>query len=123
MKKLFFLPFLLLAITTNAQQVDPYHKATGGFGYPVSSTPSATLWWAEGTYKIMQDMPSPSGKPAKVSIFSARNEWESFQLVIVPGWSVLTWRIFTFSDATGRRWTSGSALIPYIPTPSLTMSN
>ncbi|MBQ6287597.1 MAG: DUF4091 domain-containing protein [Bacteroidales bacterium] len=84
MKKLFFLPFLLLAITTNAQQVDPYHKATGGFGYPVSSTPSATLWWAEGTYKIMQDMPSPSGKPAKVSIFSARNEWESFQLVIVP---------------------------------------
>ncbi len=62
------LALLSAAITLSAQQVDPYHTATGGFGYPVASNPEATLWWAEGAYKIMQDMPVPKGKarPAEI---------------------------------------------------------
>lgn len=82
-------PILLLvllssALTLKAQQVDPYHTATGGFGYPVASSPEATLWWAEGTYKIMQDMPSPKGKARPVNVAAAKNEWESFQIVVRP---------------------------------------
>lgn len=85
MKRLIFLPALLLAaLSINAQQVDPYHSDTGGFGYPVSSSPSATLWWAEGTYKIMRDMPAPQGKAKVIGIAAARNEWESFQVVVAP---------------------------------------
>ena len=82
-------PILLLVLlssilTLKAQQVDPYHTATGGFGYPVASSPEATLWWAEGTYKIMQDMPAPKGKARPVNVAAAKNEWESFQIVVRP---------------------------------------
>ena len=85
MRHLLLLPLLLLqAMAALAQQVDPYHSSTGGFGYPVSSSAEATVWWAEGTYKIMQDMEAPQGKASGVRIWSARNEWESFQVVIRP---------------------------------------
>lgn len=85
MRHFLLLPLLLLqAMAALAQQVDPYHSSTGGFGYPVSSSAEATVWWAEGTYKIMQDMESPQGKASGVRIWSARNEWESFQVVIRP---------------------------------------
>ncbi len=86
MKRLLsLLPSLLLpAFFLGAQQVDPYHTATGGYGYPVSASSDATLWWAEATYKVMQDMPAPAGKPCRVSLQSARNEWESFQLMVWP---------------------------------------
>ena len=82
-------PILLLVLlstvlTLKAQQVDPYHTATGGFGYPVASSPEANLWWAEGTYKIMMDMPAPKGKARAVSVAAAKNEWESFQIVVNP---------------------------------------
>ena len=77
MKRLLLYAFLLLPfIGMQAQKVDPYHTATGGFGYPVHSSSSATVWWAEGAYKVMQDMPAPKGKPKGVSLGSARNEWE-----------------------------------------------
>ncbi|MBR4756150.1 MAG: DUF4091 domain-containing protein [Bacteroidales bacterium] len=85
MKHILIFPAILLSVfSLSAQQVDPYHTSTGGFGYPVSSSPSATVWWAEGTYKIMQDMPAPSGKAKAVSIAGAKNEWESFQVVVKP---------------------------------------
>ena len=83
-KSIIFLALLSFAITLSAQQVDPYHTATGGFGYPVASSPEATLWWAEGTYKIMQDMPAPKGKARPVNVAAAKNEWESFQIVVRP---------------------------------------
>ena len=75
---------LTSALMSPAQQVDPYHTATGGFGYPVSSSAQATLWWAEGTYKIMRDMPAPKGKTKAISLAAAKNEWESFQVVVRP---------------------------------------
>lgn len=85
MKHFLLLPALLFAFfPLFAQQVDPYHTATGGFGYALSASSDATLWWAEGTYKIMQDMPAPGGKAGAVSVCSARNEWESFQVVVRP---------------------------------------
>ena len=85
MKHFLLLPALLLAfVPLFAQQVDPYHTATGGFGHAIASSSDATLWWAEGTYKIMQDMPAPGGKAGAVSVCSARNEWESFQVVVRP---------------------------------------
>ena len=106
MKRLFFLlPALLLpAFVLGAQQVDPYHTATGGYGYPVTTSPDATLWWAEGTYKVMQDMPVPGGKPCGVSVYSARNEWESFQVVLRPE-RELPHVTLTVSDFTGKKGT------------------
>ena len=85
MKKTVLLAILLSAVFPLwAQQVDPYHTSTGGFGYPLSSSSDATLWWAEGAYKIMQDMPAPKGKVRMVSMAAARNEWESIQIVVRP---------------------------------------
>jgi hypothetical protein len=43
MRHLLLLPLLLLqAMAALAQQVDPYHSSTGGFGYPVSSSAEPT---------------------------------------------------------------------------------
>ena len=85
MKRLLLSSCLLtIACILSAQPVDPYHTATGGYGYPVSSSASATVWWAEGAYKVMQDMPVPQGKTREVIVSSARNEWESFQVVVLP---------------------------------------
>jgi hypothetical protein len=41
------------------------------------------IWWAGSTYKIMQNDPVPSQK-GKIVIRSAKNETESFQLVLTP---------------------------------------
>ena len=89
MKRLLLTTILLLTfVCTHAQKVDPYHTGTGGYGYPIHSSSSATLWWAEGAYKVMQDMPAPEGKAKEVSLSSARNEWESFQIVVLPSRSL-----------------------------------
>ena len=90
MKRLLLTAILIFPfVGVHAQKVDPYHTSTGGYGYPVHSSSSATIWWAEGTYKIMQDMPAPKGKAKDVSLSSARNEWESFQIVVFPSRSLL----------------------------------
>lgn len=41
------------------------------------------IWWAGSTYKIMRDSPVPERK-GKVVLWSAKNETESFQLILAP---------------------------------------
>jgi len=53
-------------------------------GYLLSDGPAASVWWAEGTYKIMKNDPAPRTASAGVSLFSARNEYEPFLLVLKP---------------------------------------
>ena len=96
----------LSAVSLHSQQVDPYQSSTGGFGYPVSTSSDVTVWWAEGAYKIMQDMPSPKGKVRNVTMAAARNEWESFQLVLLPGRSLPSVKV-TVGDLS-----SGKGTIP-----------
>ena len=68
----------------NAEKVDPNHTQHGGYGYRITSTPDVTLWWAEASYKVMQDAPIPEKKKNVVTVESAKNEWESFILVFNP---------------------------------------
>ena len=63
---------------------DPYMKAQGGYGYLIKNTPQADVWWAEGIYKVMKDTPVARRKGAAVKLSSARNEYESFILVVNP---------------------------------------
>lgn len=71
----------LAATGASAQTVDPNMTEFGGYGYLLSTSKTADLWWAEATYKVMKDAPLPSRK-ADVAIKCARNEWESFILCV-----------------------------------------
>ncbi|MGL4853274.1 MAG: glycoside hydrolase domain-containing protein, partial [Phocaeicola sp.] len=73
-----------LTAQSTQQQVDPNHLATGGYGKLIAEKPEATIWWAEGAYKVMQDAPTPSKKEGRIELSSAKNEWESFILVFNP---------------------------------------
>ena len=53
------------------------------YGSLISATASGKIWWTGCTYKVMQYDPVPL-KKGKIFIQSARNEFESFQLVLSP---------------------------------------
>ena len=63
---------------------DPYMKAHGGYGYLVKDDAKAAVWWAEGVYKPMKDTPVATRKAGRVNISTARNEYESFIVVVNP---------------------------------------
>jgi len=54
------------------------------YGYRLGTDDLCAVWWAEGTYKIMQSDPVPPGKIAPLQIFAAANEFESVQVVVLP---------------------------------------
>jgi hypothetical protein len=88
--------FILFAMGSQAQettQVDPYHKSTNGFGYSISADAHCTVWWAEGAYKVMRDMPVPSQQSSGIQVWSAKNEYESFIVVINPKLRLENFRI------------------------------
>ncbi len=53
-------------------------------GYLLDDDAFASLWWAEGAYKIKRDDPVPKKKSRAVELFCARNEYEPFLLVLRP---------------------------------------
>ena len=59
---------LACIFTANAQTVDPYHTQNGGYGYRISESLDAAVWWSEATYKVMQDAPVPQTKKSVVSL-------------------------------------------------------
>lgn len=77
---------LILISSSNifSQRADPFHLASGGFGKVISVHQGISVWWCEGTYKIMHDTPVPSAEADTVLISSACNEYEPFQLIIKP---------------------------------------
>ncbi len=86
-------------------KVDPNHLQQGGYGYLVNQSPITTVWWAEGAYKVMKDAPVPSRQESKVHIWSAKNEFESFIVVLHPHQRLEHFRIqFTdLKDTNGNR--------------------
>lgn len=54
------------------------------YGYLIADTPECSVWWAEGMYKIMKDDPVPQKVKEGISISSAINEYEPFQIVLRP---------------------------------------
>ncbi len=52
------------------------------FGYPLSSTDVADVWWCEGTYKVGRTRPAPTGASRPVRVEAARHEYEPVQVVL-----------------------------------------
>ena len=84
------LPFLSFS---QEVKVDPYHLQDGGYGYLINTDQTCSVWWTEGAYKVMRDAPVPSRKNNKIEIGSARNESESFIVVIQPSIRMENFRI------------------------------
>ncbi len=49
----------------------------------LKSGSDCNVWWAGSTYKIMQEQATPASK-SKIVLWSAKNETESFQVVLSP---------------------------------------
>ncbi len=56
----------------------------GTYGYNLGGDSDCAVWWAEGAYKVMRYDPLPEGQVIPVRLKSARNEYESFQVVLKP---------------------------------------
>jgi hypothetical protein len=54
------------------------------YGYRLSQDAGATVWWAEGAYKVMKDDPAPKKTTPEIRLYCARNEYEPFLLVLRP---------------------------------------
>ena len=91
------LPILVLlvlaALPLNAQKkfvaekldkCDPYMKTQGGYGYLVKNDSKAAVWWAEGCYKVFKDTPVAKRHSGTVKLTTAKNEYESFIVVVNP---------------------------------------
>ena len=94
--KLFFIPlFAVMLVSTG-------HVVRGtGYGYNLGSDEKCTLWWAEGTYKIMRYDVVPAGEIQPVKMFTAANEYESVQIVVFPRETIRNCNI-TAGDLTGK---------------------
>lgn len=89
MKRMILYAILAVAcISAQAQnakaKTDPNHTSTGGYGYTIGNQEQCHVWWAEATYKVMQNTPTPTKQSSNIELSSAKNEWESFILVINP---------------------------------------
>ncbi len=77
---------ILLSITYMATRAPAAIGQAGSqeVGYLLSGGSEASVWWAEGAYKIKKSDPLPRTPAAGVSLFAARNEFEPFLLVLKP---------------------------------------
>src|SRR5690554_5634929 len=97
-----FILLMMVAITCaafsqGASKIDPNHLKDGGYGYIINSDQDASVWWAEGAYKVMRDAPLPTNKDNEIKMWSAKNEFESFILVVKPTSRMENFRI-TIAD-------------------------
>ena len=93
-KKVFLLVVTLcVAFSASAQKqyvaekldkCDPYMTLQGGYGYLAKSSAKADVWWAEGVYKPMKDTPVATREGRKIKLTTAKNEYESFIVVVNP---------------------------------------
>ena len=95
MKKIILPILVLLAVTAlpasakvwkaeKLDKCDPYMTLQGGYGYLIKKTTKADVWWAEGCYKVMKDTPVARRRGGTVKMTTAKNEYESFILVVNP---------------------------------------
>ncbi|MEG2865642.1 MAG: DUF4091 domain-containing protein [Mucinivorans sp.] len=87
MRKIVVLLSFFLSLAAYAQpqtKIDHNLTSSGGYGYLLSEDNLGTVWWAEGVYKVLRNAPIPRKTSNEIALFSAKNEWESFQVVINP---------------------------------------
>lgn len=97
------MPAVASNVSDNKQdQVDLNQTATGGYGYFINQDQKASVWWAEGAYKVLKDAPVPRKSQSRISLSAAKNEYESFIIVVNPESEMENFRIsvadFTSSD-------------------------
>ncbi|MBN1387394.1 MAG: DUF4091 domain-containing protein [Bacteroidales bacterium] len=91
---LYALSFIIFpCLNIYSQKTDPYLLASGGFGRLIDTNPEISVWWCEGAYKVMRDTPVPSVHGDTIILWSARNEYEPFQVVVKPASRVENCRI------------------------------
>ncbi|MCK4991471.1 MAG: hypothetical protein KAS29_13325, partial [Bacteroidales bacterium] len=73
-----------MSFSQETVKVDPNHSQDGGYGYMINADRTCSVWWAEGAYKVMRDAPLPSRKDNHIQMGSAKNEYESFIVVLKP---------------------------------------
>lgn len=98
-----------ICMIASAQTVDPNHASSGGYGHVIDQSSKATVWWAEGAYKIMKDAPVPDNTEKSVNLSCAGNEWESFAIVIDPKEDIkgIDFKLKPFKKLRGRGRLSG----------------
>ncbi len=86
MKKILCALLVSCAFTSQAQtkKVDLNHSDVGGYGYNICSDTKADVWWSEALYKVLTDAPIPTKERGEIEIHAAKNEYESFIIVINP---------------------------------------
>ena len=62
----------------------PGASGAGTDGLVLKTAPYCSVWWAPGATKVRRTDPLPLGKSEAVVIRAARNEYEPFQVVLVP---------------------------------------
>ncbi len=90
------------AFSQETSKIDPNHLKDGGYGYIIHSDQNASVWWAEGAYKVMRDAPLPTNKDDEIKMWSAKNEFESFILVVKPTRRIENFRI-TIAELKDKR--------------------
>ncbi len=97
MKKALFLSIMIVmtsvVIAQELSKIDPNHLKEGGYGYLINEDRDCSVWWTEGAYKVMRDAPVPKNKEGEIKIWSAKNEYESFILVVKPTTRLENFRI------------------------------
>lgn len=84
------------------------------YGYRLDIPSRLGLWWCEGTYKVTRERPLPQETRSMVSISAARNEYEPFQLVLVPETGIETVSILIARAAAHERQQAGDEVWWYI---------
>ncbi len=83
------------------------------YGYSLGDDARCSVWWAEGAYKVMQNDSVPVGRVIPVLLKSARNEYESFQVILNPHKEIqdLMIKIGDLKDETGNAISSANIAI------------
>ncbi len=78
--------FIILAgiLLLSAMLLIENHTQASDYGYSLGNDDRCSVWWAEGAYKVMNNDPVPIGKVIPVQLKSAKNENESFQIILNP---------------------------------------
>lgn len=60
------------------------HLYAADYGYSVSASKEADVWWCEATYKVSRERPAPKVPKREVVLEAAKGEYEPVQVVLRP---------------------------------------
>lgn len=111
-RKSFFLAALLAVLLPAKASAALLPAKTEENGLLLKTDAWGSIWWAGNTCKVMRDTPVPA-KKGKITLRAARNETESFQLVLSPHETMedIAVSISDFSQKSGALIPAGNVVI------------